>query len=179
MPGTLPTCISRLPLTAPSRSFSRACRLRRKRWCRHPLRSIAIISCSYCYNLLHLQQISSEIHLIVANLRTDRVGLTGHFGHGQTFASAAPFPEAAMAAICDFAYFVMPMKATSPARSGRGYSSMRRSASETAILGERAGAPIVATLSRYVSGSVERVRGSRYANRLGSRDVQSMEAASS
>ena len=80
---------------------------------------------------------------------------------------------------CDFAYFVMPMKATSPARSGRGYSSMRRSASETAILGERAGAPIVATLSRYVSGSVERVRGSRYANRLGSRDVQSMEAASS
>jgi hypothetical protein len=68
---------------------------------------------------------------------------------------------------CDFAYFVMPMKATRLARSCRGYLLMRRSALETAILRERAGAPIAATWSRRVSGSVERVSGSRYANRFG------------
>ena len=76
---------------------------------------------------------------------------------------------------CDFVYFVMPMIATRLAGSHRGYSSMRRSALEIALLGERAGAPIVARRSRRVSGAVETVSGSRYANRLGPRDVQSMD----
>jgi hypothetical protein len=40
------------------------------------------MSCSHCYSWLHLQQIYSGIHLIVENLQPDRVGLTGHFGHG-------------------------------------------------------------------------------------------------
>jgi len=82
MPDTLPIGISRLPSTAPSRSFLEDCRPRRESWCHHPPGSITIISCSHCYSLLNLQQISSEIHLIVANRRTDRVGLTGHFGRG-------------------------------------------------------------------------------------------------
>src|SRR6516162_2019680 len=69
----------------------------------------------------------------------------------------------------------MLMMATRLVRSRGGYSSMRRLALGTAILRERAGASIAAMWSRRVSGSVERVSGSRHANRLGSRDVQSMD----
>src|SRR6516164_2624390 len=76
---------------------------------------------------------------------------------------------------CDFAYFMISMIATRQALSRRGYSSQRRSALEIAILGAGAGAPIPAMWSRRVSGSVERVSGSPYGNRFGSRDVQSMD----